>query len=269
MQVCYGFLTHGIQEGIDSIVTKEGWTQVKAVTLRRQVADALREAILSGELQPGEKLREVDLAERFGVSRNPVREAIGELEQQGLIISQPNRGKTVVSPTDEDLRQSYQVRACLELLALHLIWDQVTDDLLEQMRRLVAMMQEATHDPSLSAVTRHGRLNVLDARFHGLLVEATGNHTLMRAWDMASPVAFGFIRDLERERSQTENHALTRPEPHAEFLNALEQRDLDAAEQALMAHLSRSWLAPSGPSQQTQDSIQRVSSLTRDISNLE
>jgi len=237
--------------------------------LRRQVADALREAILSGELQPGEKLREIDLAERFGVSRNPVREAIGELEQQGLIISQPNRGKTVISPSDEDLRQAYQVRASLELLALHLAWNQITEDVLEKMRQLVGMMTEATNDPELSPVTRHGRLNVLDARFHGLLVETTGNSTLMRAWDMASPVSLGFIRDLERERRHAEQRMLTQPEPHAAFLAALEQRDLESAEGALLAHLSRSWLSPTEQNEQTLEIIERVSSLTRNITELE
>jgi len=250
-------------------VTKTEWTQVRAVTLRRQVADALREAILSGELQPGERLREIDLAERFGVSRNPVREAIGELEQQGLIIAQPNRGKTVVSPTDEELRQAYQVRACLELLALHLVWDKITDELLEQMRRLTAMMHEATTDPDLTPVTRHGRLNVLDARFHALLVEMTGNRTLVRAWDMASPWAIGFIHDLEKERSHTSPHLLDRPEPHSDFLDALERRDLPAAETALMLHISRSWQPSAGEGDAMNEIAQRVSSLVLGISNLE
>jgi DNA-binding GntR family transcriptional regulator len=257
------------REGSDPIVTENGKTRVRAVTLRRQVADALREAILSGELQPGEKLREIDLAERFGVSRNPVREAIGELEQQGLIISEPNRAKTVVSPSDEDLRQAFQVRASLELLALHLAWDQLTDDVLAEMRRLVGMMEAVAGDLDLSPVARHGRLNVLDARLHGLLVETTGNQILMRAWDMASPLALGFIRDLERERDQTDHPDSTRPEPHAAFLAAIEARDLAAAASALMSHLSRSWLPPAGQNGDAREIIQRVSALTQDISRLE
>jgi len=225
-------------------VVQGEWKQVKAVTLRKQVADALREAILSGELQPGEKLREVDLAERFGVSRNPVREAIGELEQQGLIVARPNRGKTVVSPTDEDLRQAYQVRVCLELLALRLAWNQITEERLAEMKRLVALMRRTTSDPELTSVARHGRLNVLDATFHGLLIEATGNKTLIRAWDTASPWALGFIRDLEREKEQESVRDTAGRDPHEDFVAALERGDIDAAEHSLLAHLSRSWLAP-------------------------
>lgn len=223
-------------------MSRRQWKPVKAITLRRQVADALRAAILSGELQPGEKLKEVDLAERYGVSRNPIREAIGELEQQGLIVSEPNRGKTVVSPTDEELRQAYQVRVCLELLALRLVWHRITDDLLAQLNLLVAAMEETAAETGLSPLARHGRLNLLDAQFHGLLVNATGNRTLTRAWDTASPWALGFIRDLEQERHRAEAESHPPRDPHADLVGALARRDFEEARQALLGHVSRSWL---------------------------
>ena len=217
-----------------------GRRQLKSTTLRKQVADALREAILSGELRPGEKLREVDLAQRFGVSRNPVREAMGELEQQGLITSLPNQGKVVVSPTDEELIQAYQVRLCLEMLALHLAWEHITQEHLVRWRHLVDLMRQASADAALGPVERHGRLNVLDAEFHGLLIQATHNKTLMRAWHSASPWALGFIRDLERERAG-QAHALSESDPHEQFVAALERRDMGAAREALLTHVSRSW----------------------------
>lgn len=234
--------------------------QIQAITLRKQVADALREAILSGELRPGEKLREVDLANRFGVSRNPIREAIGELEQQGLIVARPNRGKTVVSPTNEDLRQAYQVRACLELLALRLAWEHITDRRLAKMRQLVELMKKTTHDQTLSHVARHGRLNILDAQFHQLLIEATENKTLIRAWKTASPWALGFIRDLERERIEERIGNWIVKDPHEDLMNALEQKNLDLAEQALITHLSRSWLPPA-ESQEALDTATHITSL--------
>mgnify|MGYP000993228219 CR=1 FL=1 len=196
-----------------------------------------------------------------------MREAIGELEQQGLIVSQPNRVKTVVSPTDDDLRHAYQVRTCLELLALHLLWDRITDDLLTQMRRLVTMMQEAAADPRLSPLARHGRLNVLDSRFHGLLVQATGNHVLLRAWNTASPWVLGFIRDLQQERSHTEGRVWPRPDPHEALLAALEQQDLASAERALLAHISTSWRHPADRDVAGEQAVERVSSLVQDIAS--
>jgi DNA-binding GntR family transcriptional regulator len=207
-----------------------------ATTLRQQVADALRRAILCGELQPGERLREIDLADRFGVSRNPVREAIGELEHQGLIVTTPNQAKMVVNPSDEDMRQAAQVRICLELMALRLAWPRISADEIIRWRRLVdAMSRTRTYltEPGLS---RLGRLNCLDAEFHGLLVEWAGNRTLMRAWTAASPWALAFVRYLQRP-SQT---PMPRDvDPHTAFVDAVERRDYTAAESELLKHLRR------------------------------
>ena len=77
-----------------------------------------------------------------------------------------------------------------------------------------------------------------------LLIEATGNKTLMRAWNTASPWALGFIRDLERVKEQENVGDTADRDPHEDFMSALERQDIDAAGQSLLAHLSRSWLAP-------------------------
>jgi len=208
---------------------------LRAVTLRRRVADALRQAILSGELRPGERLREVDLAKRFGVSRNPVREAVGELEQQGLIVSRPNQGKSVVSPTEQELRDALQVRLALERLALQQAWPALTPARLSALRRLVDEMRRVSEDAALTPRQRHGRLNIMDARFHGLLVEWSGNQTLMRAWHASSAWCLGFIHDLEDDAGglALENGG---EEPHEALLAALESGVLESALEALSAH---------------------------------
>jgi len=82
--------------------------------LRERVADAMRRAILSGTLAPGSELRQESLAEKFGVSRIPVREALLMLERDGLVIVQPNRRVTVAAMTDDDILDHYRVRALIE-----------------------------------------------------------------------------------------------------------------------------------------------------------
>jgi DNA-binding GntR family transcriptional regulator len=86
-------------------------------TVAGAVAGRLREAIVAGELASGAKLRQVELAKRFGVSTTPVREALAQLEREGLVRSHPQRGFIVFVPTVADLRQHYEMRSALEELA--------------------------------------------------------------------------------------------------------------------------------------------------------
>lgn len=219
----------------------EGAGFVQATTLRQQVADALRQAILCGELKPGQRLREIDLARRFGVSRNPVREAIGELEQQGLIVTTPNQAKMVVDPSAEDMRQAAQVRICLEMLALRLAWPSLSDGTVAQWRRIVEGMSQVRANLAEPGVARLGRLNCMDAEFHGLLVQCAGNSTLMRAWTAASPWVLAFMRNLHRPGSKPADFSV---DPHVPFVDAVEQCDYAAAELALFRHLQASVVEP-------------------------
>ena len=85
--------------------------------LRDVVFQTLRQAILHGELKPGERLMEIHLAERLGVSRTPIREAIRKLELEGLVVMIPRRGAVVASITEKDLKDVLEVRRTLEILA--------------------------------------------------------------------------------------------------------------------------------------------------------
>src|ERR1700728_1076568 len=85
-----------------------------AVTRRTQVVDALREAILSGELPPGSKITELDLAARFHVSRGPIREGIRELIDEGLLVSQPYTGTYVTVMDEKTIGEAYGLRRVLE-----------------------------------------------------------------------------------------------------------------------------------------------------------
>jgi DNA-binding GntR family transcriptional regulator len=132
----------------------------------------LREAIVAGELLPGARLSEAELARRLGISRTPVREALTVLEREGLVTSVPRLGAFVRTVTETDVDEIYAVREALEVLATQLVVDRVTpvglahiDEEVERMRAAVAH-----GDP-------HAYVEQLDA-FYALLVRLAGNATL-------------------------------------------------------------------------------------------
>ena len=99
--------------------------------LRDVVFNTLRQAILKGELKPGERLLEIALAERLGVSRTPVREAMRKLEQEGLVVMIPRRGAQVASITEKDLNDVLEVRIALENVAIEKACKLITEEELE------------------------------------------------------------------------------------------------------------------------------------------
>ena len=96
--------------------------------LRDVVFNTLRRAILKGELEPGERLMEIALANKLGVSRTPIREAIRKLELEGLVVMIPRKGAEVARITEKDLRDVLEVRTSLEKLAIELACDRITEE---------------------------------------------------------------------------------------------------------------------------------------------
>src|SRR5262247_1387502 len=92
-------------------------TLIAPRTIAAQVAGRLKEEILAGERAAGSRLRQVEIARRFGVSTTPVREALAALQREGLVRLHPQRGAVVFVPTVDDLREHYEIRAALEALA--------------------------------------------------------------------------------------------------------------------------------------------------------
>ena len=102
--------------------------------LRDVVFQNLRQAILKGELEPGERLMEIHLAKRLGVSRTPIREAIRKLELEGLVDMVPRRGAVVASITRKDMRDVLEVRRTLEMLAVEVACERISQGELEKLR---------------------------------------------------------------------------------------------------------------------------------------
>ena len=140
--------------------------------LRDVVFNTLRQAILKGELKPGERLMEIALAERLGVSRTPIREAMRKLEQEGLVVMIPRRGAQVANITEKDLNDVLEVRIALENVAIEKACARMTE---EEMRRLWLAAKEFEHTIAEGNLVK---LAEADVAFHEVIYQASDNKRL-------------------------------------------------------------------------------------------
>ncbi len=153
-----------------------GLVQVERATFRVQIANQLRQAIISGTLTPGSVVTEMELANRFGVSRGPLREAMSQLAEEGLLISVPYTGTRVANVTLADVREIYSLRISLESLAFRHLWTSRDDAFrLEMANRHRALQQ------SLSATDRFVS-TAAEVHLHSLVYEACGHKLLLETW---------------------------------------------------------------------------------------
>jgi DNA-binding GntR family transcriptional regulator len=141
-------------------------------TLREQVVDHLREEILSSRLAPGEELGEVALARSLGISRGPLREALGQLAAEGLVTIVPRRGAVVKRLTHQEFIDAYQVREALESLAIKLAVPRLTGADKAELHRMSEEMERAAQAGDTD------RFFDINRRFHARLVQASGNQKL-------------------------------------------------------------------------------------------
>src|SRR5918996_6401711 len=111
-------------------------------TTAETVAQMLRNEIQRGQLPPGTRLRQNEVAQRFGVSTTPVREALALLQAEGLVRIDPHRGALVFHPTVADLRESYEIRGALESLAVTKAIPRLTEDLVKDLQKLIDRMRK-------------------------------------------------------------------------------------------------------------------------------
>ncbi len=192
-------------------------------TLVARVAEALSTAIIEGRLKPGERLIETDLAERFGVSKSPIREAFRLLEQEGLVASYPRRGITVAEIDRRDIEEFYAIRASLCRLQVRLVDANATEAQLKDLGEAFEAMRVAVVRRSVKAyfdanMAFHDRLGeIANNRKLTLMLKMMGKQTLrLRFLSLTLPERLA--QSLER---------------HASLLEALKLRDAEAAELAM------------------------------------
>jgi len=141
-------------------------------TLWQRVHEYLREEIISGRLLPGAELHEAALAQSLGVSRGPVREALGRLASEGLVTVRPHRGAVVRALSNEEFLEAYQVREALEIMAVRLAVPRLESDDLAAMERLIDEMSQRAEAGDVQGFF------AANAQFHQCFFEVAGNNML-------------------------------------------------------------------------------------------
>ena len=142
--------------------------------LRDVVFKTLRQAILTGEFMPGERLMEISLAKRLGVSRTPVREAIRKLELEGLVIMIPRKGAAVARITVSDLKDVLEVRCHLEEFAASLACERIDDEEIQELKLALKAFEDAIEEKNLKLIAER------DVEFHDVIFKATKNKRLLQ-----------------------------------------------------------------------------------------
>jgi len=189
-------------------------------TLRTEVVDMIRDAIVSGRLKPGEHLKETVLAEQMSVSRSPVREALRQLEEEGLIVSIPNQGSFVKVFDEKDIKEIFTLRAALEDLACEIV---LRDGKLQlaDFRRFEAYIEQQRE--AIKAQD-FDRLTKLDMAFHEFICKKSEFERLLKMWQSLS----GQIQVLFYQRFQTFDEVpQTVDIDHSAILEALRHGDAE------------------------------------------
>ena len=195
--------------------------------LRDLVFSAMREAILNGQLKPGERLMEVQLAEEMGVSRPPVREAIRKLELEGLVVMVPRKGAYVAGLTLKDVAEVFEIRSSLEGLAAALAAERITDSEVNSLDKILDAISIAGEKEDIKAIIKK------DVEFHQVLFSASRN-------DRLAQIINNLKEQIDRFRTQSFSNPVRLKSvlsEHKNILDAIKQGDAENAERLAKEHI--------------------------------
>lgn len=195
--------------------------------LRDVVFNTLRRAILRGELTPGQRLMEIQLADQMGVSRTPVREAIRKLELEGLVVMIPRKGAEVAHISGKNLRDVLEVRRALEELAGELACERMSEEEFE-------LLEQANH--RFASVIGSDDITIIaqaDEEFHALIYQATDNDRLVQMVNHLREQMYRYR--IEHIKDKSQRKILVKE--HQEIINALTGRDVIMTRKSIRNHI--------------------------------
>lgn len=195
--------------------------------LRDVVFNTLRQAILKGDLKPGERLMEIQLATKLGVSRTPVREAIRKLELEGLVLMVPRKGAEVAQITEKSMVDVLEIRRALEELAVRLACERMTPEGLETLKQAEEKFERVLGREDITTVAG------ADVEFHDTILRATDNQKLIQLLSQFREQMYRYrVEYLKRE----ECHPQVIKE-HQDIIQTIENRNKDEAAEYICNHI--------------------------------
>jgi len=195
--------------------------------LRDVVFQTLRKAILTGELKPGERLMEIHLADKLGVSRTPIREAIRKLELEGLVTNLPRRGAMVAEISKEGLKDVLEVRRALDTFCAELACKRISEEEKTSLKEACKRFEEAvtTNDKTVIAKA--------DVEFHDIIIGATGNERLVAMVNNLAEQIYRYRFEYIKDESQHERRIME----HRVLMDAILKGDIEGAKKAAGEHI--------------------------------
>ena len=201
--------------------------------LTEQVADSIRQAIFSGSFELGDHLNEADLADRLQVSRGPVREALMQLKQEGIVTMMWHRGAYIMELSAKDARELSSLRTLLEVFAIREAASAATTSDFDLMSGVLTSMSKAVEDQSDFDMIQ------MDVRFHDKLYQAAHHDRLWNAWNsIRSQVTLSLVVKRHTSNEYYRDKVIAE---HQELFDVVRSRDADACERAIRDHLSATY----------------------------
>lgn len=201
--------------------------------LRDVVFNTLREAILKGDLKPGERLMELQLAAQLGVSRTPIREAIRMLEQEGLAVTVPRKGAEVAKMTLKGMEDVLEIREALDILACQLACVRITEEQLETLAEKKKAFEDSLKSGNVKAIAE------TDVAFHDVIYDATGNPKLV---NMLNNLREQIYRYRVEYLKKAENYPKLISE-HNAIYDSLANRNQEEATNSIREHVKNQAIA--------------------------
>lgn len=195
--------------------------------LRDVVFNTLRQAILTGELKPGERLMEIHLANKLGVSRTPIREAIRKLELEGLVTMIPRRGAEVAQITEKSMNDVLEIRRAVDALCVELACDRISKEELEKLKSACDSFEKAVYGKDAKKIAQ------ADVELHDIIVQATGNQRLIQLVNNLSEQMYRYRYEYIKDASQHERLI----EEHRIIYESIVKKDKETASQAARMHI--------------------------------
>jgi len=194
-------------------------------TLREKILETIRDAILKGSLKPGERVSEPELAERFGISRTPIREAFRQLESEGYLLVVPRKGAVVASLSERDIEEFYAIKIILEGFAAKMAAEKLTAKDIERLETINQRLAQLAKDGDVKTFFR------VHNEFHEVFIKAAGNEKL---YDMINQLVMKFKRLRLASLSQPGRMEIS-VEEHRNMIRAFREHDGDRAD-SLVRH---------------------------------
>lgn len=199
-------------------------------SLTEEIANVIKDRILNGEYAIGEKIKENEIAEELKVSRTPIREAIKQLEAEGLINCIPNRGSFALGFTKQDIEDIYTVRALIEGLAVSWAVAKITDHEIEKLQDIYELMEFYSNKKNSEKVVEMNR------EFHKIIYNASNSRFLVQILKSYQE----YVQQTRKVTVYVEENLDSILKEHYEILKAIKERDENKATEKILSHLSNS-----------------------------